>query len=169
LQSLVAIRRDAWAWLYLGLRLGLGLVFAYAGAAKLLDIKAFGVIIARYGLVPEPLLLPAALGLPALEVLAGLGLALDLRGSLGAVTAMLAMFCGVLWFGILRGLEIDCGCFSAGELAQQDSLRQALHRDLAMLAAAAYLYSWRWFRGARWAGPGRGRQVNPRHPKEEMI
>lgn len=160
--------RDAWAWLYLALRLGLGAVFVYAGAVKLMDIKAFGVIIARHGLVPEGLLLPVALGLPAMEVLAGLGLILEVRGSLNAVSALLLLFCGVLWFGILRGLEIDCGCFSESELAQHDSLRQALHRDLAMLAAAAYLYAWRWFRGARWAGP-RGLATTQRHPKEEMI
>ena len=138
------------SWPYLLPRLGLGLVFVWAGAVKLLDVHAFGVVLARYGLLPEPLLWPAALGLPILEVLAGLGLALGVRGSLSLITAMLALFAGVLWFGVLKGLEIDCGCFSPGELAQHDGLRQALYRDLALLAVAAHLYLWRlWPRLAR--------------------
>lgn len=132
-------------WLYLAVRLGLSLVFVYAGAVKLMDPGGFAEIIVRYDMLPMALVPYAAIGLPALEVVTGLGLALDARLCLGAVTAMLLMFAVVLWFGVLKGLEIDCGCFSADELAEHDSLRQALHRDLFMLAGAAYLYIWRWF------------------------
>ena len=88
----------------------------------------------------------AALGLPALEVVAGVGLILDFKGSLSVVAALLVMFAVVLWFGALQGLDIDCGCFSSSDLAEHDSLRQALYRDLIMLAMAAYLYLWRWRR-----------------------
>lgn len=140
-------RREPRSWLYLLPRLGLGALFVYAGAAKLWDVQAFGVIIARYHLVPEPLLLPAAVGLPLLEVLAGLGLICGVRGSLTLLSALLVMFAGVLWFGVLEGLDIDCGCFAPQDLAEHDGLRQALYRDLALLAVAAYLYLWRW-RGA---------------------
>ena len=146
--------RSLVAWPEMLPRLALGAVFVYAGAVKLLDPQAFGVVIARHGLLPEPLLWPTALGLPALEVLAGLGLVLGLRGSLTVVSSLLALFAGVLWFGVLRGLEIDCGCFSAGELAEHDGLRRALYRDLAMMAVALYLYAWRRVQGRpdiRWA------------------
>lgn len=131
-------------WCYLALRLALAAVFIYAGAVKLMDPKAFALVISRYGLAPDFLLAPVALGLPALEVLAGLGLILEVRGSLTAITAMLLMFAVVLWFGVLQGLSIDCGCFSAEEQAGHAGLRQALSRDLAMLAVAAYLYFHRW-------------------------
>jgi len=133
-------------WAYRLLRWALAAVFVYAGAVKLSDPAAFASVIARYGMLPEALVPWAALGLPALEVLAGLGLALDLKGSLAAVSLLLALFAGVLWWGVLAGLDIDCGCFSPGELAEHDALRQALYRDLLMLAAAAYLYLWRWQR-----------------------
>lgn len=71
------------------------------------------------------------------------------------LATLLVMFAVVLWFGALQGLDIDCGCFSSSDLAEHDSLRQALHRDLIMLAMAAYLYLWRWRRreaGRPWPG-----------------
>lgn len=140
-------------WLYRLARWALGAVFIYAGVMKLMDPGSFAQVIARYGMAPDFLVPLAALGLPALEVVAGIGLLLDLRGSLGLICAMLLLFAVVLWFGVLQGLDIDCGCFSSSELAEQDSLRQALQRDLIMLATAAYLFLWRWRRReAREAG-----------------
>lgn len=136
------------------MRLALGLVFVYAGVVKLLDVQAFARVISQYNLVPEAWLTVAALGLPALEVLAGLGLLLEVRGSLSAVTCLLLLFAGVLWFGVLQGLQIDCGCFSPAELAEQTGLRQGLYRDLLLLAAALYLYLWRWRRHSRQTARG---------------
>ena len=48
----------------------LGLIFLYAGISKLADPEAFAVIIEAYGLIPESWLMPVAVGLPALEVIA---------------------------------------------------------------------------------------------------
>jgi hypothetical protein len=115
-----------------------------AGSAKLLDVEGFANIISAYELVPENLLVPVAFGLPAVELVTGLCLIFDVQGSLTITVALLAMFAFVLWFGILKDLDIDCGCFSADELAEHDSLRSALHRDLGMIAAGLYLFWWRW-------------------------
>ena len=141
-------------WLYRLLRWCLAAVFIYAGALKLADPGGFAAVLARYGLAPPALLPWAALGLPALEVLAGLGLLLDLKGSLSLITAMLLGFAVVLMFGVLAGLEIDCGCFSGEELAEHGSLRRALYRGLTMLAACGYLYWWRMRRQYRCASGG---------------
>ncbi len=125
---------------------GLALVFIWAGMAKLSDVRSFARVISQYNLAPDWALAPLALGMPLLEILAGLGLILGVRGSLGIITGMLLMFAGVLWFGILQGLSVDCGCFSAAEQAEHDGLRWALTRDLVMLGAAAFLYWRRWRR-----------------------
>lgn len=130
-------------WPYLAVRLVLAGVFLYAGAAKLADPGSFARLIGRYGLLPEGLLPAAAFGLPGLELAAGLALALDLRGALALVAGMLAGFMAVLWFGVLRGLSVDCGCFSAAEAAEHGALFAAMVRDGFMLAGAAYLYLWR--------------------------
>jgi uncharacterized membrane protein YphA (DoxX/SURF4 family) len=126
------------------MRICLGTIFVWAGLAKLLDVESFANIIAAYELVPENLLVPVAFGLPAVELVTGLCLIFDMRGSLTITVALLAMFAFVLWFGILRDLDIDCGCFSAQELAEHDSLRSALYRDLGMIATGLYLFWWRW-------------------------
>ncbi len=46
------------------------------------------------------------------------------------------MFIVVLWYGILNNLDIDCGCFSIDEQKTHDSLKEAFHRDWAMLGGA---------------------------------
>ena len=99
-------------WPYRIIRFIIGTIFIYAGAVKLIDPKAFAHSISTYGLVPEILLAPLAIGLPALEVLAGIGLIFNIRGSLTVIFSMLIMFVIVLWYGILKDLNIDCGCFT---------------------------------------------------------
>jgi hypothetical protein len=78
-----------------------------------------------------------------LEVLAGLGLIFDVRGSLVVIFGLLVMFVFVLWFGILKDLDINCGCFSPADLKEHSALRAAMYRDLAMVAAVTYLFWWR--------------------------
>jgi uncharacterized membrane protein YphA (DoxX/SURF4 family) len=133
--------------LYRVVRLGLAILFIYAGVTKLLDPKAFARIISAYGIVPETLLPVVAVGLPLLETLAGIALLLDIRGSLAVISGLLGLFISILGFGILKDLNVDCGCFGTEELAQQDSLRQAFYRDLALIGIIVpYLYLSRWTR-----------------------
>ena len=127
-------------WLNYFVRFAIGSIFLYAGVAKLLDPKAFAKVISHYDLIPESLLPPVAIGLPVLEILAGIGLVFAIRGSLYAIFGLLTMFVFVLWYGILRHLNIDCGCFSPDELKSHVSLWNAFYRDLVMIAAVIYLY-----------------------------
>jgi len=130
-------------WPYRAVRFVLGVIFVWAGLSKLVAVEAFAETIASYHLVTEWLLVPVAVGLPALEILAGAGLIWDMKGSLEIITALLAMFIFILWFGILKDLDIDCGCFSPSELKEHDTLRSAMYRDFGMAAAVAYLFGWR--------------------------
>jgi uncharacterized membrane protein YphA (DoxX/SURF4 family) len=130
-------------WPYRLIRLGLGAIFVWAGLAKLFDLEAFAHVISAYELVPESLLVPVAIGLPVLEMIAGLGLIFDVQGSLSITFGLLVMFAFVLWYGILKDLDIDCGCFSADELREHGALRIAFYRDLGMMAGALYLFWWR--------------------------
>ncbi len=130
--------------LYQVLRIGLAGLFIYAGVIKLFDQKAFARIISAYGIVPEALLPIVAIGLPLLETVAGIALLFDLRGSLAVISGMLAIFILVLGFGVLKDLDVDCGCFGVEELVKQDSLRRALYRDLALIGIVVpYLYLYR--------------------------
>ncbi len=128
-------------WAYRLVRFCLGAIFVFSGAVKLIDPKKFARTISEFDLLPELLLAPVAIGLPSIELLAGLGLIFDVRGSLSTIFGLLIMFIVILWFGILKGLDIDCGCFSIGELKDHASLREAFHRDLVMVGAVLYLYT----------------------------
>lgn len=130
-------------WSYRLIRIGLGMIFVWAGLVKLADPEGFAKIISVYVLVPDGLLVPVAIGLPALEVVAGLGLIFDVRGSLGVIFGLLVMFVFVLWFGILKDLDIDCGCFAPADVKQHGALRSAMYRDLGMMTGVLYLFWWR--------------------------
>lgn len=129
--------------------IGLGIIFLYAGLMKLSDPKAFARIISQYDLIPDLLLPVAAIGLPVLELLAGIGVILAVRGSLSLMFSLLALFVSVLWYGILRNLNVDCGCFSLEELKGQAGLWQAFYRDLGMMGGVILLYGSRWFQSDR--------------------
>lgn len=133
------------SWLYLAARLLLAGVFILAGVSKLADPVAFATVIEGYGLVPPGLLLPLAVGLPALEVVAGAGLVLDVRGSLAVLTALTLLFMAVLWHGMRMGLDIDCGCYAPGDPEGEayHGLGEALLRDALLLAVCAWCYWWR--------------------------
>lgn len=121
-------------------RLLIGSVFIYAGFIKLIDPKAFAKVISQYDIVPDILLPVVAIVLPAAEFLAGLGLVLNIRGSLMVIFNLLIVFIMVLGYGIFNDMNIDCGCFSTEEINAHNSLKQALFRDLFMILATCYLY-----------------------------
>jgi uncharacterized membrane protein YphA (DoxX/SURF4 family) len=129
-------------WLYHFLRLSLACIFIYAGLIKLLDPRAFAHTIAQYDLLPEVLLPLVGVGLPALELLAGLGLIFEVRGSLTIIAILLLIFSVILGYAVWHNLDIDCGCFTAEELAGQEGLKMAFRRDLIMIGATLFLY-WR--------------------------
>jgi uncharacterized membrane protein YphA (DoxX/SURF4 family) len=129
-------------WLYHILRLGLAVIFIYAGVVKLLDPRAFAHAIAQYDLIPEVLLPLVAVGLPALELLAGVGLIFEVRGSLTLIALLLLIFLVVLGYALWRNLDIDCGCFTLDELDAHDGVITAFRRDLVMIGATLFLY-WR--------------------------
>lgn len=156
-------------WLYRLLRWGIAFLFIWSGAAKLLDPDTFAVIIHEYRLLPLSLVRPVAYGLPALELLAGLALAFDLRCGLAAVTALMALFIAVLLYGLWHGLDVDCGCFGMydPETSLYGKLKPALYRDLLMLLVIAFLYrsrqqgvvirsGWRFVPRSRKDSPGQG-------------
>ena len=129
----------------------LGAVFIYSGATKLMAPRSFAALIDTYGLVPDELLIPVALILPAIELVAGVGLLFDIRGSLGVILGLLLLFVAILGYGIHMGLDVDCGCFGPEDPETEafQGLRAALYRDMLMLAAVGFLYGWRCYRDAR--------------------
>jgi hypothetical protein len=142
---------DMTNWFYKLARWTLGAVFIYAGSIKLLALKPFAVLIEAYGIVPEGLIIPVAVFLPALEVAAGIGLVFDIEKSLGVITGLLILFLVLMIYGIWMGLDIDCGCFGPEDPEAEafHGLRLSLYRDLIMLVSVAFIYGWRRYLGIK--------------------
>lgn len=127
---------------------GVSGLFIFSGLAKLVDPARFAEIIAAYGLLPDVLVPIAAIALPVVEVLAGICLVGNVRGSLAVITLLMGLFMAVLGYGIWLGLDVDCGCFSPEDPEAQafHGLRQAFFRDMVIMAVLIGMYAWRYRR-----------------------
>ena len=123
------------------IRITLGGVFLYSGWLKITDLVSFSSVIHAFGLVPREIGGIAALFISSAELIAGMGLVLDIKGSLTAVFSMLIMFMLVLLYGIQMGFDIDCGCFGGGGAVAPGETKylQEILRDAGLVFLAAYL------------------------------
>jgi len=134
---------------YCILRLILGSLFLYAGALKLMDPDGFAMTINLYGLVTWRMSTILAYAIPAVEIVTGLALILDVRGALAAIVAQLLGFMCVLLYALHIGLDADCGCFGTPQATESDPAGpfEAFLRDGAMLIGCAAIYWQRYFGG----------------------
>lgn len=133
------MKHEIWRYARLFLRVGLGLVFLYAGILKILDPVAFAASVAAYKILPYNLNYLVAATLPWVEFACGLLLVTGyrVRAASGIIIAMNLVFMVALASTIVRGLDIDCGCFRQG--GEKTSAWIALARDTVFLAAAIFL------------------------------
>lgn len=96
------------------LRLFLGALFVFSASDKVLEPEKFAIAVRGYELLPVALTNAFSLVLAWSELLSGILLILGLytRQAAAAVLLMLVMFVGAIATAIVRGLVIDCGCFS---------------------------------------------------------
>jgi len=94
-------------------RLTLGLVFLWASVHKILDPGAFARAVANYRMLPETWVNLFAVTLPWVEFLCALLLLSGqwVRTSSLMVSGLLVVFIVAVSFNMIRGLDIDCGCF----------------------------------------------------------
>lgn len=125
-------------------RLGLAAVWLVSGWVKAADPVESVVAVRAYELLPETLVRPVAIGLPALEIALGLLLLIGLGTRLVALASaalLLVLIAGIVsaW---ARGLQIDCGCFGGGGVDTSVTgwtYAQEILRDIGFLALAVWL------------------------------
>lgn len=117
-------------------RVPLAALFLWTGVEKLIAPDDFAAAIAGYRVLPSDLIGLAAVGLPVLEVVAGLALLWPsyAQGAAVLCAAMLVIFAGGMAQSRLRGINVDCGCFGAAVESQVSWLKVTLNLGLAMLA-----------------------------------
>ena len=116
-------------------RLALALVFAVAAVAKLADRSSFARTLGSFG-VPNRLAPAGSIAIPLAElaVAALLFPAGTARWGAFAALVLLAVFCVAIARVLVRGDEVDCGCF--GEVAATRVTRRTLARNAGLGAVA---------------------------------
>jgi hypothetical protein len=128
-------------------RLALALLFLAAAPLKILFPADFAEAIATYLILPDALVNFTALTLPWLEAVVAILLLCRVWSgpTLFLANAMLVAFLGALVSAHLRGINIDCGCFSAAGTATSDMLwyiaRDGLFLALGLAAALLHRFA----------------------------
>ncbi len=122
-------------------RLLIGGMYIAASFYKIIEPAAFAKSIWQYHMVPGSLINLMALILPWLELVIGLALIFGLayRGAAWWANLLLVVFIAALTSTIVRGLDIDCGCFKAGQSATAPAW-DALWFDLVATLFAVQLW-----------------------------
>lgn len=103
----------------LAFRLVLGGVFIWAGILKILNPLEFAQSVSNYRVFPSGISFFLALILPWIEVVCGVFLVIGIfrHASALLVSGLLSAFLVLIIVTIIRGLDVDCGCF--GSLSQK--------------------------------------------------
>ena len=123
------------------LRFALGGLFIWASIDKALEPHLFARLIRNYQVLPLILFNPSALLVPWLELLTGFLLITGVwrRSCLFIINSLLVMFILLMSQALLRGLSLDCGCYSTQSGSSQVTWWRVVE-DIAMLAAGIWLW-----------------------------
>jgi len=130
-------------YIVLAARIVLGFIFVVASIDKIADPNAFAVSVGYYKLVGSSLSLFIATVLPWVELLCGLGLifSVKLRGSSLLVLLMLVIFTAGVISGIVRGLDISCGCFTSDPTVDKIGWMKVMENCGLILLSIVVLFS----------------------------
>jgi uncharacterized membrane protein YphA (DoxX/SURF4 family) len=117
-------------------------IFVYASVDKILHPTAFAKMVYNYQILPGGLINATAIVLPWLELFLGILLLLGVwePGAVLTANALLVAFFGALVFNALRGLDVQCGCFSTSPGRPQGLMAWYLVRDSSFLLLGAFLF-----------------------------
>jgi len=127
-------------------RLVLGSVLIYASIDKIVDPAAFGKIIFSYQLLPDQMINITAIVLPWLELVVGILLVFQLwmPGTIMLINTLFMVFTGAILSALLRGLDINCGCFSTS--GGEGSINMiTFFRDFSFIVMAFFLLIFTFF------------------------
>ena len=107
------------------LRVFLGIIFIYASIDKIIDPLKFSDAIDNYHITPLEMNNLAALIVPWIELVVGVFLILGIyvRGSSTIIILLLIWFIFILTQALVRGINVNCGCFNLTEQVNDVNLR----------------------------------------------
>lgn len=126
---------------YILARFILGGVFVYASVPKILNPYEFSQIIYQYKMLPDFLIYFASSILPWIEFFCGVFLLIGIfiRSSALILSSLLLIFIFGISINFLRGINIDCGCFSIGGVETKPNEFIMIIRDFLILSPGLIL------------------------------
>ncbi len=130
-------------YLTLACRLFLGGIFIYASLDKIAHPDQFARITYNYHLLPGYLVNLAALILPVAEFVAGVCVITGTlySGARNFLVIMLLVFMVAIGINVIRGVDLECGCFTVSDRAKSAAFEIFLRDLIYLLAGLALLIS----------------------------
>jgi uncharacterized membrane protein YphA (DoxX/SURF4 family) len=139
---MIDLPKSAGGWFILIVRLIVGGLFIYASIDKILNPDQFAKILHNYRLVPPQCINLMAIIMPWIEFTAGTSLLLGFmyRGANLIIFSLLIVFTIALAINYIRGVNINCGCFSTSSSAKSDLLAKIIEDLLIMLGCVILMF-----------------------------
>ncbi len=136
------------SWVEITLRWFLGITFIYASYYKIMSPEDFAKVVYGYNLFPGVLINFIAIIIPFVELISGISLVLGIypRSAALIINVMLLAFISILTINIIKGVEFDCGCFSAPDEGMAMSPIRMVGRDVIYLIMGLQIFL---FNGSR--------------------
>ena len=128
-------------WLAVPVRWYLGVLFVGACVHKIAEPASFALDIATYDILPLAAINLMAIGLPWIELIAGVMLIVGwrVRGSSLVIASMMLVFLVALCIALARGLDMSCGCFASQGTEDDPISRMTVIRDLVWLGLCIFV------------------------------
>ena len=128
-------------WVLLTLRLFVGGLLIFAGITKIQQPLNFADSVATFRMLPNQVINIFALGHPPFEIIVGIMLVAGWKRGLAAfaICFLTIIFAIALGQALVRGLQVDCGCFGSGKPSVLKTWA-SLSRDILVMAASLWLY-----------------------------
>lgn len=122
-------------------RVFIGGLFIYSSLDKIAHPEQFARIVFNYHLVPSMLINLFALAFPLAEFLGGVFLIVGFcyTGTRNYFGLLMIVFIFAIGINILRGVDLECGCFTVSSKAKKAGISLIL-RDLALFIPGILLF-----------------------------
>ena len=122
-------------------RLIVGGVFIWAAVTKIADPLSFAQDVKNYRVVGQTLSFLTAIFLPWVELIAGVSLIIGIfpRSSALVISGLLVFFIILIAVTIIRGIDVDCGCF--GTFSRKADFLLILEDSIWLIMSLVLLFS----------------------------
>ena len=129
-------------YLQIALRLIVGGVFIYSSIGKLFSPDEFAKIIYNYDILPLFLVNILAIALPYVLFLAGVLLIFGVykKGNSAIFIGLIFVFLIALIQAYVRGLDINCGCFSLYTTSSNNDILMRIFQDVLLLIPVLIIF-----------------------------